>query len=364
MYVHVPFCPSICPYCNFHKMLRNEGLVARYVDRIVEEFAERPPSQPLRSIYFGGGTPSHLTDGELTRVVNAIHEHADTRSVKEFTLEADPLTFTEERLALFRNLGVTRLSIGLQSTQDAVLSYLGRVHSATDGIAAVTLATKAGFSVNADLITAIEQQDLPAEIETYTALGIDHISVYTLIIEPDTPFGWRGETVDPDLEADAFEQAAALLQQRGFTRYETSNFARAGHESLHNLAYWEGAYYSGFGPAAAGYYPGVTPFGTRRTNPPIKTWLEHAAPEAEELTAGEYLTERLLTGLRMIRGFDAGAAETLAGTTFAAAAPGWWEFMETNGVLERVGTIMRATPFGVARVDAVVREFMKRRVLP
>lgn len=345
-------------------MLRNETLVARYVARIAEEIHAAATGAPIHTVYFGGGTPSHLTDAELVTVITALRNSFDVSNVREFTLEADPLTFTKDRLALFRELGVTRLSIGLQSTQDDVLKYLGRQHTAADGIEAVQLATAAGLSINADLITAIEGQDLPAEIATYTALGINHISVYTLIIEPDTPFGWRGETVNEDLEADAFEQATELLGNAGFERYEISNFTKPGHQSVHNMAYWEGRYYYGFGPAAAGYYPGGSPFGTRKTNPPIKTWLTHEPPTTEVITAGVFLTERLLTGLRLTNGFNAGEAEARANTTFAAAAPGWWDLVSSHGLVERTGNIMRATPEGMARVDALVREFMRLRELP
>lgn len=342
-------------------MLRNETLVGKYVTRIAEEIRAAGTGAPLHTVYFGGGTPSHLTDAELQTVIGALHDSFDLSALREFTLEADPLTFTAERLELFQRLGVTRLSIGLQSTQDKVLTYLGRQHTAADGMEAVQLATAAGLSVNADLITAIAGQDLPAEIAQYTQLGIQHISVYTLIIEPDTPFGWRGETVDEDLEADAFEQASELLAAAGFERYEISNFTTPGHTSLHNLAYWEGEYYYGFGPAASGYYPGGSPFGTRKTNPPIKTWLKHEPATAEIITAGVFLTERLLTGLRLTKGFNAAEAEQRANTTFSAAAPGWWDLVNEHGFVERTGNIMRATPEGLARVDALVREFMRRR---
>src|SRR5690606_36945949 len=221
----------------------------------------------------------------------------------ETTLEADPLTFDARRLELFRRLGVTRLSIGLQSSQDAVLAYLGRAHDAEAGLEAVRLALASGMRVNVDVIMAVPGQRLADDLRTVLDLGVNHLSVYSLTIEPDTPFGRRGIVIDPDVDADAFELAGDVVAEYGLERYEVSNFARPGEESLHNLAYWRGDRYLALGPGASAYLPEGA-FGTRTKNPPIKTWLLGAPPERDVLDADDVVLERLMTGLRTREGVD------------------------------------------------------------
>ncbi len=368
LYLHVPFCPSVCPYCDFHKMLRHEGLVAGYLERLeeeAEEVAERHGSAPLDTLYLGGGTPSHLTDAELERVLAAVRRHWRGAGSLETTLEADPLTFDPPRLRLWRDLGVTRLSIGLQSTQDAVRAFLGRLHDGNQGVQAVTWALEAGFRVNVDVIAAVPGQDLGADLARVVRLGAKHVSVYSLTVEPHTPFALRGVRVDPEQDADAFELAGRLLEAAGLARYEVSNFAVPGEESHHNLAYWSGAYYLALGPSASAYLPEGGPFGTRTKNQPIKTWLLGAAPERDVLSAPEYVLERLLTGLRTAAGVDLAELEARAGLALEEAAPGWLAAMLEAGMLTlndaSRSTVNRlsATPGGLARLDAVMRAYVR-----
>ncbi|MBX3143944.1 MAG: radical SAM family heme chaperone HemW [Trueperaceae bacterium] len=366
LYLHVPFCPSICPYCDFHKMLRHEGLVARYLDRLESEAAEvaaRYGGARLDTVYLGGGTPSHLTDAELDRVFGLLRLHWGGAGAVETTLEADPLTFDAERLRLWRDLGIDRLSIGLQSTDDAVLSYLGRVHDAAGGLAAVAMALEAGFRVNVDVIAAVPGQDLESDLRTVIATGARHVSVYSLTIEPHTPFALRGVRVDPDQDADAFELAGELLAAAGLARYEVSNFAAPGEESRHNLAYWRGAHYLALGPSASAYLPEGGPFGTRAKSQPLKTWLLGAEPERDVLDLGGYVLERLLTGLRTSEGVDLAELESAAGTTLAESAPGWLAAMTAAGMLavetEPPDRTLRATAAGLARLDAVMLAYVR-----
>src|SRR5690606_37458661 len=211
-------------------------------------------------------TPSHLSDHELARVFTAIADAWGGLGSLETTLEADPLTFDADRLGTFADLGVTRLSIGLQSTQDDVLSFLGRIHDSVSGQEAVSLAVGSGLRVNVDVMTAIEGQDLELDLRRVVGLGARHVSVYSLTIEPNTPFGRRGVTVDEELDAETFERAAQVLGELGLQRYEVSNHAAPGHESLHNLGYWRGGHYLAIGPGASAYLPpepGETGFGRR-----------------------------------------------------------------------------------------------------
>lgn len=362
LYVHVPFCPSVCPYCDFHKMLRHEGLVARYLERLERELTELAERHggPLDTLYLGGGTPSHLRDGELERVFAAL-EGFGGPGRRETTLEADPLTFDEDRLRLFASLGVTRLSIGLQSTQDRVLAFLGRLHDGAQGLAAVEAAVAGGLRVNVDVMTAIAGQDLELDLERVVRAGARHVSVYSLTVEPHTPFALRGVEVDEDLDAEAFELAAAVLARAGFRRYEVSNHAVPGEESLHNLVYWRGEHYLGAGPSASSHLPGGDGFGVRLRNPPIKGWLAGEPPEVDVLTADDVVLERLMTGLRTLEGVDLAALEATTGYAVEAGAARWLEDCLGHGLLALEGRRLTATPTGLARLDAVLRAFAATR---
>ncbi len=368
LYLHVPFCPSICPYCDFHKMLRHEGLVARYLERIEKEaeaLAASYGGSPLDTVYLGGGTPSHLTDAELGRLFALLRRHWGGAGSVETTLEADPLTFDARRLQRWRDLGIDRLSIGLQSTDDAVLSFLGRLHDGRQGLEAVAAALDAGFRVNVDVIAAVPGQDLRTDLLRVVATGTEHVSVYSLTIEPHTPFALRGVRVDPDEDADAFELTGELLATAGLARYEVSNFAVPGEESRHNLAYWRGAHYLALGPSASAYLPEGGRFGTRTKSQPIKTWLLGAEPERDVLDTDGYVLERLLTGLRTAAGVDLAELERAAGVGLAELAPGWLAAMTEGGMLTAAaedpaaGTTLRATPAGLARLDGVMRAFVR-----
>ncbi|MFA5549975.1 MAG: radical SAM family heme chaperone HemW [Trueperaceae bacterium] len=365
--MHVPFCPSVCPYCDFHKMLRSEPLVARYLQRLGHEIGALAAAYPgeLATVYFGGGTPSHLSDAELQRVFADLRRGwgAAPLASAELTLEADPLTFDARRLELFADLGVTRLSIGLQSTQDPVLSFLGRVHDGREGLDAVRMALASGLRTNVDIIMAVPGQRLADDLRAVLDLGASHLSVYSLTIEPDTPFGRRGVRVDPEADADAFELAGAVIAEYGLRRYEVSNFALPGQESLHNLAYWRGRHYLAVGPGASAYLP-EGPFGTRVKNPPIKTWLLGAAAEREVLTADDVVLERLMTGLRTAEGVDLTRLAQVTGAHVAELAPEWLRDA-THHELLTLGSddVLRATPTGLERLDALLRTFVNSRAL-
>lgn len=368
LYVHVPFCPSVCPYCDFHKMLRSEPLVARYLDRLEQEIAALAAEYPttngaLSTVYFGGGTPSHLSDRELQRVFQALATAfgGPRLASTELTLEADPLTFDARRLELFAALGVTRLSIGLQSTQNEVLSFLGRVHDREAGLEAVRLALASGLAANVDIIMAVPGQRLADDLRTVLDLGVNHLSVYSLTIEPNTPFGRRGVRVDPEADADAFELAGEVIAEYDLRRYEVSNFATPGHESHHNLAYWRGHYYLAVGPGASAYLP-AGPFGTRLKNPPIKTWLLGAPPEREVLTADDVVLERLMTGLRTVEGVSLTALAARTGAHVADLAPAWLRDATRHGLLVLdEDDVLRTTPVGMERLDALLRTFVGSR---
>jgi oxygen-independent coproporphyrinogen-3 oxidase len=353
-------------------MRRDERLVERYLDRLEAEIAEAGArwGGPLATVYLGGGTPSHLGDGELARVFAALDRAFGLPAARETTLEADPLTFDAARLRRFRALGIDRLSIGLQSTQDPVLRFLGRQHDADEGLAAVETALDAGFTVSADLITAVPGQDARADLERLAATRVQHVSVYTLTVEPYTPFALRRVRVDDDRAADDYALAAEVLAGHGYRRYEVSNHAEPGFEAVHNQVYWHGDAFLGLGPSAAGFLPTEDGLGERVTNPPIKAWLRGDPPERERLDPREHALERLMTGLRTTRGVDLDALAARCGIDVRER---WADVLDEElaaGRLELVpaepehagggaarGTTLRATEAGLLVLDAVLRRF-------
>ncbi|MGL4608281.1 MAG: radical SAM family heme chaperone HemW [Trueperaceae bacterium] len=365
LYLHVPFCPHICPYCDFHKMKRTDTLVAAYVERLCAEINERYGAFPVKldTIYFGGGTPSHLSDKELQTVVTALEKTWGFPAGLETTLEADPLTFDKHRLKFFRELGFNRLSIGLQSTQDAVLKFLGRVHSGVEGLESVHLGLEAGFEVSADLITGIDGQDTARDLHALAQTGVNHISVYSLMIEPFTPFARRKVQRNEDKEADDYNLTQEILQHYGLERYEVSSHAKPGHEAKHNQVYWRGDYFLALGPAAAGFIPkreeDTETFASRYTNPPIKAWLKTEAPETVDTDRERYVQDMLMTGLRTKCGVDIATLEQRTGIQVLTRYAELIQRLQHYELLEIKGSSLRVTQKGLLQLNGIVSEFFK-----
>ena len=357
LYLHVPFCPTLCPYCDFHVVRRSAGAVEVFLARLEEEAAALAASHPgpLATLYLGGGTPSYLRDRELARLFAALPWPLEPEA--EVTLEANPGTLSPARLEHLRALGVNRLSLGVQSFQDPVLARLGRAHGATGALRAVEEALAAGFRVSLDLILGLPEQNARADLETAAALGVGHVSAYTLQIEPGTPFALAGLEPDPDREAEAFALARTVLGDAGLERYEVSNYARPGEEARHNLAYWRMAAWGGLGPAASAHF--YTPAGPavaeRRTNPPLPRWAAGEPPAREAIGPLEHAKESLMMGLRLREGVDLAdlAARSGLADLARALAPAA-ERLEAGGLLERAGARLRPTPAGLDRLHAAV----------
>ena len=207
----------------------------------------------------------------------------------------------------------------------------------------------------------ISGQDLELDLRTVAEAGARHVSVYSLTIEPGTPFGRRGYTVDEDLDAASFERTGEVLSAYGLERYEVSNHAAQGEESRHNLVYWRGGCYLGVGPSASAYLPEPGPFGARMKNPPIKGWLVGQPPEIDVLDADDVILERLLTGLRTREGVDVAALRDATRVELAEVAGRWLRDTTTHGLLDLVGGRLVATAQGLQRLDAVMRAFVGSR---
>jgi oxygen-independent coproporphyrinogen-3 oxidase len=260
LYFHIPFCPRLCPYCSFYVEVGSRNKTTAFLDallREVESAAEHRALEP-RTIYFGGGTPSALTCAQLEHLLGGLRARLDLSALEEWDLEANPATIRTDKAQLLRVLGVTRLSLGVQSWDGRLLATLGRTHSAAQAEKTFAILRDAGFeNLNIDLMFGIPGQSLAqwqATLAHTIALGPEHISCYCLTYEEDTEFFRKltgGEyRQDANFDADLFETTMDTLTAAGYAHYEISNYARPGHESRHNLAYWRGADYLGFGPSA------------------------------------------------------------------------------------------------------------------
>ena len=332
LYLHIPFCHRICPYCSFYKHTPGPSSAGDFIQALGKEAKNRiaQSNKAPRTIYLGGGTPSMLSPSHLAQLFKSLQEIIDFTKLDEVTLEANPATFDAKKAVLFRELGVTRVSLGIQSFDPQVLNTLGREHSPDEAARSVEILYKAGIPhINIDLMFSIPGQSKSDWEKTLTRaieLKPHHISAYNLTYEEDTAFFeslQRGEMREnEDVDAEHFHLAHDLLMNAGFDHYETSNYAQPGHRSSHNLGYWQGEDYLGLGPSA------VTTIGHTRSKNIADTAryidqinnLGHALGEAEQIDPESRRIERIALGLRTAMGIsmnllDAAArarAETLA----------------------------------------------------
>ena len=260
LYFHIPFCPKLCPYCCFYVEVGSRNKTTAFLDALLRDVERAAAEREVKpeTIYFGGGTPSALTTAQLEYLFAGLRARLDLRGLVEWDLEANPATIRAEKARLMHAAGVTRLSLGVQSWDDALLATLGRTHDAAQAEATFAVLREAGFAnLNIDLMFAVPGQTAAqwqATLEKTIALGPEHVSCYCLTYEEDTEYFRKltGGTFVQDDERDAqlFETTMDTLTAAGFSHYEISNYARAGRESRHNLAYWQGRDYLGFGPGA------------------------------------------------------------------------------------------------------------------
>jgi oxygen-independent coproporphyrinogen-3 oxidase len=311
LYLHIPFCHRICPYCSFYKHTPGDTPVGEFIDALATEAARRI-DRPVRTIYLGGGTPSMLSPRHLEKLFGALHQAVDFTRLDEVTVEANPATFDARKARLFRELGVTRVSLGIQSFAPHVLQTLGREHSAEQAAESVRILREGGMpQVNIDLMFSIPGQsaeDWENTLRRAVSLAPDHISAYNLTYEEDTAFFEslrRGEMrADEDHDARFFQLAHDVLTEVGFDHYETSNYAMPGMRSSHNEGYWRGEEYLGLGPSAVSTIGGrrmkniaETAAYTRRV-----TSLGHAIDDIEPLDDEAVRIERIALGLRTTAG--------------------------------------------------------------
>ncbi|MEY2499492.1 MAG: hypothetical protein QOD12_3048, partial [Verrucomicrobiota bacterium] len=260
LYVHIPFCARICPYCAFYKERADPSQTQRFCEALLREADDLRGRFVIKptTIFFGGGTPTALGTGQLEFLLGGFHERLDLSSLCEWTLEANPGSVSPRKAAALRRLGVNRISLGVQSWDDELLKLLGREHNAAQADASFHVLRDAGFTnLSIDLMFGLPGQTLAqweAALTKTIALGPEHISTYCLTYEEDTEFfarQTRGEfREDPDSDARFLESAMRMLERAGFEHYEISNYARSGYASAHNRGYWAGHDYMGLGPSA------------------------------------------------------------------------------------------------------------------
>lgn len=333
IYVHIPFCRQKCLYCDFASYAgcsqqQMDAYAAAVCAEIAGRAAEAERVADDATIYFGGGTPSTLPREALAKIVTALKKYGFWRTPAEATIEVNPGTADLEKLRFFRSLGFDRISFGVQSLNDVELKTIGRIHSAAEALEAIRIAKEAGFKrISADLIYGLPGQtleSLKSTLERLLATGIEHMSVYGLIVEEGTPLAklvdsGKMELPDEDTSADMYDLVQSVLKKAGFERYEISNYAKNEQYSRHNLVYWQYHPYAAFGAAAAGFDGMVRRSAVEEVLPYIKGvdalyCSEHTEKKRQEAYARLYMEEKLthdelfgefmFMGLRRAQGAD------------------------------------------------------------
>ena len=368
LYVHWPFCVSKCPYCDFNSHVRANIDQEVWRDALVTDLAheaQRLPGRKLTSIFFGGGTPSLMEPATVAAIIGAARAHWQTDDKIEITLEANPNSVEAARFTDLAAAGVNRLSLGLQSFDDAALRFLGRAHSAREGFAALEIAQKHFRRVSFDLIYALpgETEDSwSVALAQALSLGTKHLSLYQLTIEPGTRFAsmvakHAFEPLDPDMAAALYELTDAMTSAAGLPSYEISNYARPGQESRHNLTYWRYGDYAGIGPGAHGRRLGMRTVRHRKPENFLSAIKRNGHGIADEaaLSPIELADEALVMGLRLREGIDAAA---LAGRFGLASIVDWQrvERLVGSGHLERDGSRIALTSAGRLLLDSILGE--------
>ncbi len=373
-YVHLPYCPYKCHYCDFnaYRLPRAEGAraeMARAIAREIEAAPGKDRQGRIASIFFGGGTPSLFSPQEIARILAALRERYEVARGAEVTLECNPGTLDPASLQGLRAAGVNRLSIGAQSFSQETLRRLGRLHTPEETRQAVRMARAAGFAnLSLDVIYGLPgetPEDALKSAQEALALGIEHLSAYALELEEKTLFGAlaaRGELPLPPEEevvraGDLIEGACA---QAGLTRYEVSNFARPGRQSRHNMLYWQQGSYRGFGPGAHSHL-----FGRRFWNVSAPgEYLRRTAGGGEAVEGEETLSPQARMGewvylrLRLAEGFSLAAFARRFGRPLDAAYPGVREALLRDGLLARERGWVRPTPRGRWLLHRVAAPFL------
>ena len=372
LYIHIPWCIKKCPYCDFNSHSLKNGLPeAAYIDALLADLQTELPNiwgRPVETIFFGGGTPSLFQAASIDRLLSGVRSLLRLQPEAEITLEANPGTFEIEKFKGFKDAGITRLSIGVQSFNDTMLERLGRVHNGGEALRAIDTALNLFEKVNIDLMYALPAQTVQTalnDVNTAIATGAGHISAYHLTMEPNTPFGHTPPKGLPQDEAalDIEDAVHGALETAGFIHYETSAFARAGMQCRHNLNYWQFGDYIGIGAGAHGKisFPDRIERTVRRRHPNDYLAAMQRNPleaiERKTVAAADLPFEFMMNALRLADGVPAALLQERTGVP-AAHIMAQIETARRKGLLDTDPTIFRPTAQGRLFLNNLLQCFL------
>lgn len=370
IYIHIPFCATKCYYCAFNTYTFHKEQAKAYLQALRTEIAlYAPDTDPLQTIFIGGGTPSILSANALTQLFAHIHKYFQLTPNVEITVECNPGTVDSEKLNVMQDNGVNRLSFGLQAMQDETLQQLGRIHTVAEFLQSYHLAREHRFeNINIDLIFALPDQTMDAWHHTLNeviSLEPNHISSYNLVMEEETPFyeWWQADELrlpTEDTEADMFQYTIETLTSHGYTHYEICNFAKPNHFARHNLVYWNNQPCIGLGAGACGYVNGVRYTNIRGIAPYIDALSKRNKPiaDTEHLTGHAEKAETLMLALRKREGISLEVYQDRFGEEIEVAFGNILKKWMALRLLERTATHLRLTPRGLFLANEVFVELM------
>ncbi len=372
IYIHIPFCQKKCLYCDFNSYSGKGHLITDYVEglrREIQLHRETFEDYEAGSIYIGGGTPSILSGKELETVMTALREGIRIASDAEITMEANPGTLSRSKLSAYFNAGVNRLSMGLQACQEELLRGLGRIHSYRDFVTNLEDARSVGFrNINADLMFALPGQrleDWQSSLMQLTALEIPHISAYSLIWEAGTAFeGLREKNllkpIEEDIELEMFHAARGLLQKKGYSYYEISNYAKPGFECKHNIVYWKNQCYIGLGAGAHSYFNNKRYHNQETIEAYLSCINEEKSPIKNILAVSknDEISETMFLGLRLIDGMAVEEFKNRFGVTPLDIYPAVIPKLQRDGLIIYDNKRIVLTTKGVDLANIVFQELL------
>ena len=372
LYIHIPFCASKCNYCSFNSFTGLKYLRERYVEALCAEIAENASgkhTEPLKTIFLGGGTPTLLPKNLLQKLLTYIFSSFSVLPDAEISIETNPGTVETEKLKLLHNTGVNRISVGVQSFNDQELKRIGRIHSAEEAVLAVRMAKAIGFkNISIDLMYGLPGQDADSwkeNLETAISLDLNHLSLYQLTVEEQTPLATmvaedRLQLPEEDELAAMDDITTKLCSDNGLNQYEISNYARVDYQCRHNIAYWENREYFGIGAGAVSCLQGI-----RRqnlTNPATYCLLmekgESIIMEEEQLNPEASFRETVVMGLRMNRGVSKKELKKRYGIDFEKYYGKIFRQLITNNLLEQSAEYIRLTDRGRTFANRVMAELV------
>ena len=367
LYVHIPFCVRKCQYCDFLSGPSDEETKDRYIEALLKEIraAEHTEDYEIVSVFIGGGTPSALKAEAIASIMRTLQEQFFFCEDAEVTIEANPGTVDLEKLTIYRNVGINRLSLGLQSTDAEELKLLGRIHSYEEFLKSYEWAREAGFSnINIDLMFAIPGQTGEAwrqHLYQVAELNPEHISAYSLIIEEGTPFAEQNlDLPDEDTEYQMYEDTAEILERYGYRQYEISNYAKQGYMCRHNAVYWQRREYLGFGLGASSLYGGMRFSNTHQMQEYLKESRnpDQIRQDVTVLSRNERIEEFMFLGLRMTEGISEKKFEENFDVRLMDVYGDILQKYEETGFMEHIETKWRLTRKGIHVSNHILADFL------